>query len=96
MFVGEQGATSNHHLLLPEQATDFQWREGTYSLEIYAHLISGSRSVMLRQLDIVLSTAEAGALAGSDHGLFFDWSPELRKYAQHTRPALQPAPDAAV
>ena len=47
LFVGETGVAANHHFLAPGDNNSFQFVEGRYRLDVYAHLLGDQKSTLL-------------------------------------------------
>ena len=43
LFVGETGVAANHHFLAPPDGTAFAFIEGSYHLELFAHILEDRR-----------------------------------------------------
>lgn len=92
LFVGETGVEANHHFLTPKDASSFRFSEGSYRLDVFAHLFGDKKQTMLFTQALEISRELATALAEPDAGLYFDWGPDSSRYLPHidTRP---PSPD---
>ena len=85
LYVGIEGVTDNHHFLIPSDGTQYQFLPGEYELEIYGSLINRKPSMLLKRVQIFLSSEEANSLNHREVGVMFNWSPEIRKYVSETR-----------
>jgi hypothetical protein len=47
LFVGETGVAANHHFLTPRDGNAFQFVQGRYRLEVYAHLLGDKEANLL-------------------------------------------------
>ena len=83
LYVGECGVNTNHHFLAPRDMNHFSFLEGTYSIEVFAKLLGGKRTLLLFSEDLSISAAFASALDSSDRGLYFDWGPDAKSYTSH-------------
>jgi hypothetical protein len=64
LYVGENGVVCNHHFLLPQDGTKFDFLPGEYKLEVYASLVNRPRSLLLAVVGLSVSTQIAGAITG--------------------------------
>jgi len=72
LFVGETGIAANHHFLAPRGNNSFQFVEGRYRLEVYAHLLDDSKPTLLFSQTLEVSQAIADQLKEPGSGLYFD------------------------
>lgn len=94
LFVGEAGVEASHHFLTVRDTGTFQFREGSYRLDVFAQVL-GSRQQKLLFSHVLEITADvARQLHDLRAGVYFDWAPESSRYMAHVdkRP---PQPDAA-
>lgn len=85
LFVDRSGVVCNHHFLLHEDGTTFQFLPGDYDLEIYASLVGDDHAVKLFSTRLTISDQDAEQLRSPDVGIYFDWRPESRSYHRHVR-----------
>lgn len=85
LFVDRSGVVCNHHFLLHEDGTTFQFLPGDYDLEIYASLVGDDHAVKLFSTRLTISDQDAERLRSPDVGIYFDWRPESRSYHRHVR-----------
>ncbi|MBN1564357.1 MAG: hypothetical protein JXA10_10995 [Anaerolineae bacterium] len=85
VYVGPEGLVCNHHFLLPEDGTQFQFLPGTYLMEIYVSLVGHKGTLLLETLELVLAEQHATILKDNDAGIYFDWGPDAKKYHAHSR-----------
>jgi hypothetical protein len=83
LHINDTGLATNHHFLLPESETGFQFRDGEYRLEVFAEILGDARSKMLLSQTLRVSSAEAAELATGKSGLYFDWGPQANVYHSH-------------
>jgi hypothetical protein len=90
LFVGETGIAANHHFLAPKDGSTFHFIEGNYRIDVYAQLLGNRNQTLLFSQNLEISSEIAAQLAGSDHGLYFDWGPDSSRYLPHVdkRPPL--------
>lgn len=93
LFVGETGIAANHHFLAPKDGTNFNFLEGTYRLEVFAHLLGDSQKKLLFSQVLDIGRETATALQEQGTGLYFDWGPDSSRYLSHLdkRPSLTAA-----
>lgn len=91
--VRSEGLALDHHFLLPEDGTSFQFLPGTYRLEVFATLVGGRGPLLLKTVELVVSESQAQRLRDdSTIALYFDWSPETRQYSGFLANARRPSP----
>ena len=92
--VGREGIALHHHFLLPADGTTYQFLPGGYVVELFAVMVGRKRPVKLRELEVQVTEAQAAELRGeARRGLYFDWSPETRRFYGHIDNARLPSPD---
>jgi hypothetical protein len=84
--VGPEGVATNHHFLLPEDGTAFDFLPGEYDVLVYAGLTRSRRPKLLSEFRLVVTEASSAELQSGDQGLYFDWGPDSMRYHQHLRP----------
>ena len=47
LFVGETGVVANHHFLTPNDGSSFRFTEGTYRLDVFAHILEDQKATLL-------------------------------------------------
>jgi hypothetical protein len=92
LFVGEAGVEANHHFLAPRDAGSFQFTEGQYRLEVFAHLLGDRKQIRLFAQTLDISREMAAALAGPGTGIYFDWGPDSSRYLPYVEKRA-PSPD---
>jgi len=92
LFVGETGVAANHHFLAPRDNNSFQFGEGHYRLNVYAHLLSDRKPTLLFSQALEVSQAIAEQLKEPGTGLYFDWGPDSSRYLTHVE-KRPPGPD---
>ena len=83
LFVGETGVEANHHFLISKNTEPFDFIEGQYRLDVYAHLLGDHNRILLFSQMLKVSPEESDAIGHNDAGLYFDWSPHDRRYLTH-------------
>jgi hypothetical protein len=86
LYVGPEGVATNHHFLLPEDGTAFDFLPGEYDVLVYAGLTRSRRPKLLSEFRLVVTEASSAELQSGDQGLYFDWGPDSMRYHQHLRP----------
>jgi hypothetical protein len=85
IYVGETGVVCNHHFLLPEDGTRFEFLAGDYRLDVYAALVGRSASLHLCSVSLSISEQAAQKLKDPECGLYFDWGQDSQRYQPHIR-----------
>ena len=85
LYVGEDGIACNHHFLLPEDGTRFEFLPGNYKFEVYALLVGRDRPLQLSVVNLSLSEQVARQLGDGESGAYFDWGPDSQRYHAHVR-----------
>jgi hypothetical protein len=91
LFVGENGIAANHHFLTPTDAQSFRFTEGTYRLDVYAHLLGAKSRTLLFSQSLEITRDVARELLAPGTGLYFDWGPDSSRYIPHVE-ARGPVP----
>jgi hypothetical protein len=84
LFVGESGVTVNHHFLLPQDASGFEFRSGSYRLQFHVRLVGQTENRVLADIELPLTETEAHHIRADAGGIYFDWGPESRRYHPHS------------
>ncbi len=92
LFVGETGVSANHHFLTPKDGTSFQFTEGTYRVEVFAHLLGDRNKKLLFAQTLEIKRDVAVALEEPGTGVYFDWGPDSSRYLTHVE-KRSPSPD---
>jgi hypothetical protein len=83
LFVGETGIATNHHFLLPEDAPEYNFKPGTYHVELFARTLGEKTHRLLFSHIFEITEPLAKALEQPECGLYFDWGPDSARYIQH-------------
>jgi len=83
LHVGEEGASYNHHFLLPKDGTRYEFLPGEYTIEIFASLVNRHRPSMLHKVTLTLTQEQATAIKDKHAGVYFDWGPDSMTYQSH-------------
>jgi hypothetical protein len=91
LFVSKDGLATNHHFLLPNESSNFIFKQGAYKLEVYVELVNHKPRKLYTQ-DLVVPEPQAEALMNKEAGIYFDWAPNTQSYQSHIdqRPAKSP------
>ena len=92
LFIGETGVATNHHFLTPKDGAKFAFLEGTYRLQVFAHLLGDSSKKLLFAQSLEIKSDVAVALEAPGTGLYFDWGPDSSAYLTHIE-KRPPSPD---
>jgi hypothetical protein len=85
LFVGETGFAANHHFLTPEDGRSLSFSEGTYQLQVFAHLVGDKQKKLLFAQILEIKREIATALEEPGTGLYFDWGPDSSRYLTHIK-----------
>ena len=80
LYVGRDGVAKNHHFLIPPDNPGFSFRNGDYQLQVFANLVGKGKPLLLFETRLSMTDDQAQHLENGDHGLYFDWGPESRRY----------------
>jgi hypothetical protein len=83
LYVGETGFATNHHFLTPKDGSSLRFTEGTYRLEVFAHILGDGGKKLLFSQVLEISRESATALGVAGAGLYFDWGPDSSRYLAH-------------
>jgi len=83
LFVGETGVSANHHFLTPKDGSAFRFTEGTYRVEVFAHLLGDRDKKLLFSQTLEIKREVAVALEEPGTGVYFDWGPDSSRYLTH-------------
>jgi hypothetical protein len=92
LFVGETGISANHHFLTPKDGATFKFAEGTYRVEVFAHLLGDRNKKLLFAQTLEIKRDVAIALEEPGTGVYFDWGPDSSRYLAHVE-KRSPSPD---
>lgn len=92
LFVGETGVSANHHFLTPKDGSTFRFTEGTYRVEVFAHLLGDLDRKLLFAQTLEIKREVAIALEEPGTGVYFDWGPDSSRYLTHVE-KRSPSPD---
>jgi len=83
VYVGETGVVCNHHFLLPEDGTRFEFLAGDYQLDVYAALVGRAASLHLHSTHLVIGEQAGIQLKDPANGIYFDWGQDAQRYQAH-------------
>jgi len=81
LFVGKEGVSANHHFLLRDRSA-YEFKPGTYQLDVFAATAHQKTPRRLWSLRLDLSEQQAAALAQGS-GIYFDWDPGSGSFEPH-------------
>lgn len=90
LFVPQAGVSTNHHFLLPRDGAQFEFAVGHYFLEVFAVLAGSETPKSLFSTQLELDREIVQQLESPEHGIYFDWGPDARRYDPHVRRNLKP------
>lgn len=70
--MGETGVEANHHFLAPWGCHSFNFTEGRYRLDVFAHILGDERQTKLFSQTLEITRELAAALVEPTAGLYFD------------------------
>lgn len=91
LFVGHSGVVCNHHFLLPDDGTSYQFLAGGYVVDVYATLVGDRKPRLLSSFELTVSESLAGQLRTPEAGMYFDWGPDSGAYHAHAELKAGPA-----
>ena len=80
LFVGQEGIATNHHFLTPTDIQGFDFAAGEYELEVFGKIVGKDATMLLSTIRLSIDAHEAEQLRQQDHGIYFDWGPDARRY----------------
>lgn len=83
LFIGETGVAANHHFLVPREGVSFQFTEGEYRLDVYAHLLGDHERILLFSHVLEITREAAVYVEHAGVGIYFDWWPDSSRYLVH-------------
>jgi len=78
LFVGENGVSTNHHFITPNDGNHFRFSEGRYTMEVFAHLLGDKNKKLLFSHSFEISRENSTLLETNDAGIYFDWGPDFQ------------------
>ncbi|HZL30837.1 MAG TPA: hypothetical protein VFC54_07230 [Pseudolabrys sp.] len=85
LFVGETGVEAYHHFLTSRSDSPFHFIQGTYRLDVHAHILGQKNSKLLFSHLLNVTDEEALLIGEQNSGLYFDWDPDENRYAHHLK-----------
>jgi hypothetical protein len=83
MKVGWDGVVCYHHFLLPKDGAEFEFRPGTYRLEVFARLVNVVKPLKVFDSHLAITKEQAAEMKEKGRGLYFDWDPDSSAYYSH-------------
>jgi len=94
LYVGQTGVAAFQHFLLPSHTADYQFEQGSYTIDVFARLVSKTIPLKLARLRVALSADLAAALAQMD-GVLFELDPGSQVYRGHRHGRLDVGAESA-
>ncbi len=88
LFVGKEGIVLNHHFLLPKSASNFEFKEGAYILDIFVEL-TNSKPKKIYTEKLSINDSQEKALTNKDSVLYFNWASDIQAYQSHIDSMLE-------
>lgn len=82
LYVRREGVSYDHHFLMPEDGSTYQFLAGRYRLEVYASLVNRT-PIKMFTVELDVTEHQAAKIKEGRYGLYFDWGPESNKYHAH-------------
>lgn len=83
LYVGIDGVACNHHFLLPEDGAELKLLPGHYKVRVFASRVTDREPLLLTQVEVTISEAQAKELENDNAGIYFDWGPDQQAYYAH-------------
>jgi hypothetical protein len=84
--VPDSGFSANHHFLLSEDGTIYNFVAGIYQLDVYATIVGRRTARLLYTVKLPVTPAHGEAIKEPGQGLYYDWGPEASAFNAHIRP----------
>jgi hypothetical protein len=82
LFVGKSGISSDNHFLLPKDGSSFDFKKGTYHLDIFVEL-TDRKPKHIHSQSLEIDSIQEDALKTKKAGIYFDWAPNTQSYHSH-------------
>lgn len=83
LFIGKSGIASNHHFLMPNDKTKYEFLQGDYLMEIFVELVGKKPKKIFEQI-LILTEAQEAKIKDENVGVYFDWAPNTQSYYAST------------
>jgi hypothetical protein len=83
LFVGREGVAHNHHFLLADDGTKYEFLAGNYQVEVYTKLVNSKKAKLLWQLGVSLTAEQTREMKNGNTGVYFDWGSDSQTYHSH-------------
>jgi hypothetical protein len=94
LFVSKNGLASNHHFLMPKDGSNFDFKKGNYTLEVYVELVNAKPRKIYSQ-NLTVDGQQGKELADKKAGIYFDWAPNTQTYQSHIDKGPKKIPEFA-
>ena len=84
LFVGQTGVSANHHFVLSVHHSGYEFVAGNYSIQVFARQAGQTEALLLSEIKITLTLAQAETLANRA-GVMFELEPDTQAYLGHAR-----------
>ena len=82
LFVNRNGIACNHHFLLPNDGSIYNFLSGEYILQIYVETVDKKPKKIFEQ-KLVLTNQQEKEIAEKNAGIYYDWAPNTQSYFSH-------------
>lgn len=82
LYVGQTGVSANHHFVLSEYYSGYEFVEGNYTIQVFAQQIGRSGPELLSETRLTLDRHLAWSL-GQKRGVLFKLEPDTGTYVGH-------------
>jgi len=81
LFIGPEGYVDNHHFMLTEGSTTYQFKPGRYEIEVFGSILGIRSPIILHRILFDLSDEGAQNLNNAqDAAVLYLWNPDSQNY----------------
>lgn len=82
LFAGKEGVALYHYFLLPIGDSGFEFKQGSYQIDIFAELIN-KKTIKIYSQELIVDDIQEQALSTIDNVLYFNWNSGIQSYQTH-------------
>jgi hypothetical protein len=82
LFINKNGLACNHHFLIPEDGTKYNFLAGEYLLQVYVESVDENPRMIFEQ-KLTLNKNQQEEMKNKSAGIYFDWAPNTQNYYSH-------------